>query len=439
MYSDEEKKQLLANLDIEVAHRTRQFQSWLADCLENFKIHQEGHVSRIPKQVRSLTMKEFCTKYSGNVQLALRGVQKERLAALGAAGAGDDFGEIDRNARKRKWVASQEAEAADTSDSKDSERRMSKNARLASPNKRSVTTTGTTQQRSRLLGTPGKPRPLNRVSSTPSPQKPKPAFSTNFSRPPSRPASPVKGTTATKPTTTGAPRSRVPSTSTFNPILPPKTPGYPRSTSAQPPTAPNTTLRLPRKDENMMMSLNGSPLANPFWDDQQQQQQSSQTQTQPHRTHKRTQSSISIRQDPSFLGGGAGGTHSRSTSQTMFNGTGSGSSSRSHSALSTHTRTTHSRSNSEATLASPTDNQFPDELSTLPKDKDPHPHSLPRTVSSYTVTLSTEDGHLLEFDPLLTSPEELDKLEGISEEAKKQAKEEMGRLVRAAMDKWKIG
>ena len=90
-----------------VAHRTRQFESWLADRLENFTIHQEGLVSRIPRQVRSMTMREFGEKYQGNVQAALRGFQTERLVA---AGADANFGEIDKSARKRKWVEGVEAE-----------------------------------------------------------------------------------------------------------------------------------------------------------------------------------------------------------------------------------------------------------------------------------------------------------------------------------------
>ena len=91
-----------------VAHRTRQFEAWLKDRLENFTIHQEGQVSRIPKQVRSMTMREFGKKYDGNIQLALKGYQKERLVA---AGGDATLGEIDKSMRKRKWVASQEAEA----------------------------------------------------------------------------------------------------------------------------------------------------------------------------------------------------------------------------------------------------------------------------------------------------------------------------------------
>ena len=124
-YTEEEKHQLLANLDIEgapsalsidrgiffdsadtypVAHKLRQFEAWLADALENFRIHQEGLISRIPKPVRSMTMREF-QKYGGDVQAASKGLQREKL------GGGPEAAEVDKLARKRKWVASQEADA----------------------------------------------------------------------------------------------------------------------------------------------------------------------------------------------------------------------------------------------------------------------------------------------------------------------------------------
>jgi hypothetical protein len=52
-------------------------------------------------------MREFGEKYNGNVQEALRGVQKEKMTA---AGLDATFAEIDKSERKRKWVAIQEVE-----------------------------------------------------------------------------------------------------------------------------------------------------------------------------------------------------------------------------------------------------------------------------------------------------------------------------------------
>jgi hypothetical protein len=128
-YSKEEKRQLLANLDIEgefnslikhnlttlitpstVEHKVRQFEAWLSDTLENFRIHQDGQISRVPKLVRGLTMREFGEKYNGDVQAALRGLQREKMG-VGVDPGGEGDSEMDKSMRKRKWVASVEAEA----------------------------------------------------------------------------------------------------------------------------------------------------------------------------------------------------------------------------------------------------------------------------------------------------------------------------------------
>jgi hypothetical protein len=56
-----------------------------------------------------MTLREFGDKYQGNLQSALRGYQKERLAAAGIDGSTD---EIDRSERKRKWVASHDVDVS---------------------------------------------------------------------------------------------------------------------------------------------------------------------------------------------------------------------------------------------------------------------------------------------------------------------------------------
>jgi hypothetical protein len=70
-------------------------------------------VSRIPKQVRNMKMREFGEKYNGNVQAALRGFQKDKFVAAGVEGT---LGELDKDARKRKWVASQEVDSGTSKD-----------------------------------------------------------------------------------------------------------------------------------------------------------------------------------------------------------------------------------------------------------------------------------------------------------------------------------
>jgi hypothetical protein len=119
-FSQEEKQQLLDNLEIEskflsllvcthaiintVAHRKRRLEDELSDALEKFIIRQEGQISRIPRLVRAMSLREFKGKYKGDIKAALRGLQMEKLGVTG----GDEtaFSEIDKSARKRKWVAS---------------------------------------------------------------------------------------------------------------------------------------------------------------------------------------------------------------------------------------------------------------------------------------------------------------------------------------------
>jgi len=85
-----------------VAHRTRQLESWLSDTLAAFRNRHERQLAYIPHLVRGLTMAELGDKYDGDVQAALRGLQKERLAV--------DVAPIDRNAMKRKWAPAPEEE-----------------------------------------------------------------------------------------------------------------------------------------------------------------------------------------------------------------------------------------------------------------------------------------------------------------------------------------
>ena len=267
-----------------------------------------------------------------------------------------------------------------------------------------------------LTGHREKVRTLSRVTAptgSPSPQKTGPVFGT-FGRPPARIASPSKpgpssNTTVPRPT-------KPPSSATFNPVLPPKTPHYPNP-------------RLPRLNENML-SLNGSPLSNPygvdagwFTADEAEDGASRGDDETGHRKKKKGKesrlglgevgrpNSIFIRRDPSFT--------------PTTNGI-------------------HSHIHSQANIAvSSTKNSRTD-----PSDSytlHPNTPKPPSRTNSHTtlppaalVAIPTKDGHLLEFDPLQTSPGALDALEGITASAKKQAKEDVGRLVQAAVDKWKV-
>ncbi|KAI6141757.1 hypothetical protein BKA82DRAFT_4197787 [Pisolithus tinctorius] len=414
-YTPEEKQQLIKNLDIEVEHRVRQLEEWLAVALTNFKLHQEGLISRIPKLVRSVKMGDFADKYDGDVQACLRGLQKERL------GNAEEL-EIDRETRKRKWAAAlEESEASGSgtgTGANDGEpARALKSARMAvaTPKKK-----GAFSNPFAAANTPGTSRNPIRVQPSPSPYK--------LGKPP--PFIPVRSTSPSKLTNGTAhhqpQRTRMPSSATFNPIMPTQAPTYP-------------ALRAPRRDESML-SVNGSPLANPYtlglgWFAGSGEDGGDNTANQlvplknkgtskekaigKPKGHKRVDS-IVIRRDPSVVLAGSSQrsslslqSHSRSNSQS----------------------TTHSRSNSRTQVLAPE----PSVAITPKVDPIPLP---PTAVSSSSasalVSLPTKDGHLLEFDPLNTSPSALDALVGITDSAKKQAREEMARLVKEAVRKWAI-
>lgn len=159
--------------------------------------------------------------------------------------------------------------------------------------------------------------------------------------------------------------------------------------------------------DESLMSVNGSPLANPFQQGfaavPEEGGEDGATQT------LRRSRSIVIRRGASMALGSSQppGSHSRVPSQSST--------------------TRSERSSSHATHSST------DSFSSIPASENvilAHPSAFMR--------VPTKDGLVLEFDPLSTSPDELDALEGITDSAKKQAKEDMTRLVQAALARWKL-
>jgi hypothetical protein len=307
----------------------------------------------------------------------------------------------------------------------------------ATPKKKPPPANTGTAQRVRTFSavvprTPGQLRPTSRLPSV-SPQKPS-ALRTSPSklRAPSPfrvPPSPGKSMPWNAKPPSQA--KRPPTSATFAPTLPAKTPAYP-------------TLRAPRRDESML-SLNGSPLANPYklgleWFATEEEEEGindmdmktkgkgkeTQIDTQGEGKTLRRVNSIVIRRDPSVL------LVPSSSTQTTFSQTHSGANSQTQN----HNRT-HSRTNSRTAACVPEP----------PVPKPATPSLVPSTSLSFlpssssaraVVAISTSDGHVLEFDPLQTSPRALDALVGITDSAKKHAREEMGRLVQAAVSKWSI-
>lgn len=197
-YTEEEKRQLLINLELEVQDRLRQFETYLAHSLEAFKLRHENEVTRIPRAVRGLTMGEFADKYDGDVNKALQAITRARLEAS------EDSFSLDDAVKKRKYDATEEP--TETTE----QNRLSKNARLkpSSPMKKDASGGAA---RSKLAKTPVSrlrqppPSPGKRGTMFKSPHK---AVLSNEIR-----HSPVHNT-------------RAPSLSHFSPTLP-ETPAYP--------------------------------------------------------------------------------------------------------------------------------------------------------------------------------------------------------------------
>ncbi|CDO71699.1 hypothetical protein BN946_scf184915.g43 [Trametes cinnabarina] len=441
-YSAEEKEQLLANLDLEVAHKTRQFEEWLADALENFRRHQEGLILRIPRIVRNVTLREFA-KYNGDIQECVKGLKRELL------GAEDNT--IDPSTRKRKWIESQEIDN-DKLGTAESSRALKTGMvqlgggtafieTICSPHYCCHSKEETNiicsadhcledtiardedsrkglkssyERRPLTHSAQSQARPLQRVPSgamSPSPQKGS-SRPLQFPRTPSRFASPNKPTHSTHPT---RPVSRVPSSSTFNPVLP--------SESSHP--------RWPRKDENML-SVNGSPLANPYQLDL-----------------KNWFKAVTEGEGGGAGSGGASGDSNNARGLSKLGVPGADKlkkqrsivvRSTSSSSLASHGG--HSRSTSQASTLVASQSGLDKRTSAASSTMAMEGLALPELSSapsvSALVSVQTKDGHVLEFNPLQTSPEELDALEGITDSAKKQAKEDMARLVQITVQRWKL-
>ena len=197
-------------------------------------------------------------------------------------------------------------------------------------------------------------------------------------------------------------------------------------------------MRLPRKDESLL-SMNGSPLANPYhfglgWYNGAEMDETTEEDGRTDKTNaggqsrqlKRTKSNIIVRRDPSTFTSDS----SRTDSQLSFYATQE--SSKIHS---------QEQSQSYSTKPPSYSSQFPQPPTAQAFLEVHTPKPIPNHTRSFSavVAIPTKDGHLLEFDPLQTSPGALEALEGITDSAKKQARTEMGRLVQAAVDKWKIG
>lgn len=86
-----------------VEHRTKQLEAWLSDAIENFRSRNEGYLSRIPRIVLGVKMRDLEAKYNGDVLTCMKVLQMDRLAEGGAVG-------VERSTKKRKWLAAQDTD-----------------------------------------------------------------------------------------------------------------------------------------------------------------------------------------------------------------------------------------------------------------------------------------------------------------------------------------
>lgn len=367
-------------------------------------------------------MREFA-KYNGDVQACLRALQREKL--------GGEAEGIDKTTRKRKWAEAQEAETkatevestkgvkagtsvassvAEVIDTYYIARMMNPTTPKKTPGPFNAPGTG---QRPRLptMKTPGtvcvfltpyhlaltvsQARMIHKIparATSPNPFRVGPPKSAAFGRTNVRPMSPSKVPSPTKAiNATHGRTTRPPSAAHFEPAIP---------TSSLP--------RWPRKDERML-SVNGSPLANPLsldltgWLSRVAETESDvETENVPHSQKGLRRTNSIIVRPPS-----QNGPHSRANSQnsTVFPPQGA-----------------HSRLNSREGFVPTRSTQSQDST-----------HGV-----SAVVAVPTKDGHMLEFNPFQITPGEIDALDGISDAAKKQAKQDIARLVMQAVERWNI-
>lgn len=98
----------------------------------------------------------------------------------------------------------------------------------------------------------------------------------------------------------------------------------------------------------------------------------------------------------------------------------------------------HSRSASQASTLVGSESQTDVRSTVSQRISSPSDDPFAAPTFSALVSVHTRDGHVLEFNPLQTSPEELDALEGITDSAKQQAKEDMARLIQVTVERWKL-
>ncbi|KAF9651562.1 hypothetical protein BDM02DRAFT_3184322 [Thelephora ganbajun] len=369
-----DKQKLLANLDIEVEHRTKQLEAWLSDAIESFRSRNEGYLSRIPRIVLGVKMRDLETKYNGDVLTCMKALQMDRLAE-GAVG-------VECSTKKRKWFVAQDTDP----ERNDESSRAVKNPRLsAATPRRMISAAGyRSPMKSQLLRTPGTQR---NIPSRPTLRGPSPSVrTTRIASTQARPSSPSKIST------TPHSSRRPPSSATFNPTISNGVPSYPKHDA--------NSLKQKGKIAGQSHYFGNAGELPGVQETEYEGNHSGGAGSGLRRVN-----SITVRRQPMSVN-----FNPRPNSTAVPTPSGG------HQSHPEHLGATHPLE-STTTGSQPARQPFPAQVQ---------------------VTVPTVDGFFLEFNPLLVSPSALSELEGITEDAKKQAREEMVRLVKEAVSKWTI-
>jgi len=295
--------------------------------------------------------------------------------------AGEATG-VERSTKKRKWLAAQDTDLERSDESS----RVVKNPRISAATPRRVVSTAgyLSPTKSQLLRTPGTQR---NIPSRPPLRGPSPSVRNGrTTSTQARPCSPLK--------TSATPQSsrRPPSSATFNPAISNSVPSYPRRD-------PNS-LKQKGKFTGQPHYFGGVGELPDVREETEYEGGNGGTALGLRRIN-----SITVRRQPPSI-----------DLYSKLNPTA--------------VRTPPDRQRPRQERAGPI--HPPDPTTTGPPlARQPFP-------AQVQVTVPTVDGFFLEFNPLLVSPGTLNELEGITEDAKKQAREEMVRLVKEAVSKWTI-
>ncbi|KAI4519421.1 hypothetical protein K525DRAFT_258507 [Schizophyllum commune Loenen D] len=382
--------------------------------IEAFKQRQETLITALPRTVRSMTMREFMTKYDGDVKAAIAG-QSGRVGAGGLGGiASTSSGRVaDLVAQAQMQKEELNKKRKRVEDDLDALRAAKRSPQKATAVMREGTPLKTLTDRF-LSPSPSK----KRLIQTPTRQTPSRIH-------PSRMQSPSRVHDATPRVQVTTPsRVRPPTIATFSPALTlSKTPKYPGSHTLASGSSYQTISGSPNR------TLAGSP------------------------TRLLAGSPSRIRNDsPNRLNASAAGSPARRipvkgriivhkldsqpSTSTSLTATGASLALSSIFAKARDSPSAFAATPRSASNPAPPPSSRPVATPLTPR----RAHStLGLRTSTLGVRIPTIDGHVLELDPLTNSPGDLDRLQGISTRAKQEAREEMGRLVEGAMRKWRVG